>query len=117
MAIGSYETGKGMFGGIKGSYGRYSVGPRVGSISSQFKDVDKYEDQQRRRVRRKKESGYTGEGFWYSAYPNMVGAMSSGTDLIPRPEKKKLSKSKRTASASDTMGVGGTTFNGGGAVI
>lgn len=107
-----YVTGKGMFGGIKGSYGRYSVGPYTMSLSSQFKDIDKYEEAQRRRFGRKKESGYTGAGFWFGMYPTMTNNMSMGTDPRPEQEPKELNNSGQTASATDTMGMGGVTFNG-----
>ena len=113
-----YVQGQGMYGGIKGTYGRYSVGPRVNNLAAQFNDqMSMVEEGQRRRFKRKRESGYSGAGFWYALYPNMVGAMGSGavTNEIPNPPKK-MSKSKRTTSSIDTMGIGGTTFNGGGAI-
>lgn len=113
-----YRVGIGMFGGRTGTYGRYSIGPRVNALSPQFNKSANVEEQQMRRFGRKKESGYTGAGYWYSNYPNMIGAMGSGDYSIgqPQPDRPK-SKSKKTASTTDTMGVGGTTFNGGGAVI
>ena len=109
-----YVVGQGMMGGIKGSYGRYSVGPRVNNLAAQFNDqMSLVEESKRRRFKRKRESGYTGAGFWFAQYPNMVGAMGSGavTNEIPNPPKK-MSKSKKTTSINDTMGIGGTTFNG-----
>jgi hypothetical protein len=107
-----------MMGGIKGSYGRYSVGPRVNNLAAQFNDyMDTVEESKRRRFKRKRESGYTGAGFWFSQYPNMIGAMGSGAYTVGQPQQPhELSDSDRTASAGDTMGMGGTTFNGGGAV-
>lgn len=112
MATDRYVLGRGMFGGVKGSYGRYSVGPRVTNLSTQFNDSASFEEAQNRRFKRKRESGYTGAGYWYSAYPNMVGAMASGSDMTARREKPKPKKSRRTATAADGMGMGGTTFNG-----
>lgn len=112
-----YVLGQGMYGGVKGSYGRYSVGPRVNNLSAQFNDyADAVEEQKRRRFKRKREPGYTGGGFWFGLYPNMVGAMGSGTGVMNPEQVPVDSASNQTASASDGMGIGGTTFNGGGAV-
>ena len=113
MASNLYRVGVGMFGGRTGTYGRYSIGPRVSELSSQFNKSTNVEEQQMRRFGRKKESGYTGAGYWYSQYPNMVGAMGSGavTNEIPMPRRQQ-SKSSRTVATTDTMGIGGVTFNG-----
>jgi len=113
MASNLYRVGVGMMGGVKGTYGRYSIGSRVSGLGYQFNSAPNVEAQQMRRFGRKKESGYTGAGYWYGNYPNMVGAMGSGavTNEIPNPPKK-MSKSKRAASTTDTMGIGGVTFNG-----
>lgn len=106
-----YVTGKGMMGGIKGSYGRYSVGPRVHSLSSQFNNyMDSVEEQKRRRFGRKREPGYTGAGFWFGLYPNMVGAMGSGTGVSNQEQPQQTNSSGETASVTDS--VGGTSFNG-----
>lgn len=112
-----YRVGIGMFGGRTGTYGRYGIGPRVSGLSPQFNKSSNVEERQMRRFGRKKESGYTGEGYWYSNYPNMIGTMGSGSYSVgqPQPEKPK-SKLKRTASSGDAMGFGGVTFNGGGAI-
>lgn len=112
-----YRVGIGMFGGRTATYGRYGVGPRVSGLSPQFNKSANVEERQMRRFGRQKESGYTGAGYWYSRYPNMIGAMGSGavTNEIPNPPKK-MSNSKKTASTNDTMGMGGVTFNGGGAI-
>jgi len=113
-----YVLGQGMFGGIKGSYGRYSVGPRVNNLASQFNDyMETVEESKRRRFKRKRESGYTGAGFWFGLYPNMVGAMGSGTGMPNQEQNAPISDSGRTATPADGMGIGGTTFNGGGAVL
>lgn len=113
MASNLYRVGVGMMGGVKGTYGRYSIGPRVNGLATQFNMAPNVEAQQMRRFGRKKESGYTGAGYWYGNYPNMIGAMGSGDvrNEIPNPPKK-MSKSKNTTMAADTMGIGGTTFNG-----
>lgn len=113
MASNLYRVGIGMFGGRTGTYGRYSIGPRVNGLSPQFNKSANIEEQQMRRFGRKKESGYTGAGFWYSNYPNMIGAMGSGSYTVGQPQKEQpRSKSKRTATSQDTMGIGGTSFNG-----
>ena len=108
-----YVLGQGMMGGVKGSYGRYSVGPRVNNLAAQFNDyANTVEDSKRRRFKRKRESGYTGAGFWFGLYPNMVGGMGSGTGVM-NPEQVPLdASSNRTATPADGMGIGGTTFNG-----
>ena len=106
-----YVLGKGMFGGIKGSYGRYSVGPRVNNLSAQFNDhMETVEEAKRRRFKRKRESGYSGAGFWFGLYPNMVGAMGSGTGVMNPDQVPADSGSGQTAAVTDA--VGGTTFNG-----
>lgn len=106
-----YVLGQGMMGGIKGSYGRYSVGPRVSNLSAQFNDyADSVEEQKRRRFKRKREPGYTGAGFWFGLYPNMVGGMGSGTGVMNPDQVPVDAGSEETAAVTDS--VGGTTFNG-----
>ena len=70
-----YETGKGLFGGPGGTYGRYSVGSRVTAegknlrnLSTQFGKSEKTEEKQRRRFNRRREPGYTGEGYWFQGW-------------------------------------------------
>ena len=54
-------TGQGMFGGVKGSYGKYSVGPDVTNLSpAQFNTMANIEEQQRRRFNRRREPGFIG---------------------------------------------------------
>lgn len=106
-----YRTGKGIFGGRYGSYGRYGVGQAASNLSAQFGSAENVENTQRRRFGRKRESGYSGAGFWFSNYPNMVGAMTAGTD--PREgnisnKKKPLNKSNKTTTTSNGLGNGGT---------
>ena len=106
-----YVLGQGMFGGIKGSYGRYSVGPRVNSLSTQFNDyMDTVEESKRRRFKRKRESGYSGAGFWFGLYPNMIAGMGSGTGVMNPDQVPPDAGSGQTAAVTDA--VGGTTFNG-----
>jgi hypothetical protein len=100
--------GKGMFGGPKGTYGKYTEGS---NLSRQFERAEVIEETQRRRFNRKRESGFVGNGYWFGLYPYMVGAMSSGTD--PRDGNTKdhdqpMSGAADTASTADGMGTGGT---------
>jgi hypothetical protein len=46
---------------------------------AQFGDAVDIEEQQRRRFRRKQESGYVGNGYNFTNYPYMVGALGAGT--------------------------------------
>ena len=108
-----YVLGQGMFGGIKGSYGRYSVGPRVNNLAAQFNDyMNTVEESKRRRFKRKREPGYTGAGFWFGLYPTMVAGMGSGTGVMNPEQVPADSGSGETAATTDGMGMGGTTFNG-----
>jgi hypothetical protein len=102
-----YRTGKGIFGGPGGTYGRYGVSQMAGNLSSQFDKAENIEEKQRRRFSRKRESGYSGAGFWFANYPYMIGAMSSGTD--PREgnvPNKDQAPNESGESASDTSGLG-----------
>jgi hypothetical protein len=112
-----YETGKGLFGGPGGTYGRYSVGSRVTAqgkslrnLSTQFDSAEDIEEQQRRRFGRRRESGYSGAGFWFLNYPYMVGSSGSGTGApeINKDHDQPMSGASDTASATDGMGSGGT---------
>jgi hypothetical protein len=114
---GRYETGKGLFGGPGGTYGRYSVGSRVTAegknlrnLSTQFSRAEEIEAKQRRRFGRKREPGYTGEGYWFQNYPNRVGTLTAGTD--PHATGRKLEKPKKRvtkpAEATNGAGNGGT---------
>ena len=117
-----YEFGLGMFGGPGGTYGRYNVGPRVldqgkrmRNLATQFDNVEQIEARQRKRFSRKKESGYTGEGYHFANYPNMIGALGAGTLLPTRAQQPlPMSKKNRTAAATDGMSTGGTAFSVGG---
>ena len=117
-------TGQGMFGGVKGSYGRYNVGPDVTNLSpAQFNTVDNIEEQQRRRFRRRHEPGFVGTGFWYWNYPNMVGTIGAGS-LIPTAEEHQELQHEQTregqtegqtANTGSGMGEGGTAASASGA--
>jgi hypothetical protein len=102
-----YRNGKGMFGGPGGTYGRYGISQMASNLSSQFNNAENIEETQRRRFGRKRESGYSGAGFWFGSYPYMIGAMSSGTD--PREGNVKdqdQPMSDAAESAADTSGLG-----------
>lgn len=111
-----YETGKGLFGGPGGTYGRYSVGSRVTAqgkslrnLSTQFDSAEDIEEQQRRRFGRRRESGYSGAGFWFLNYPYMVESSGSGTGSYDtRDQNQPVSDGSDTASSADGMGSGGT---------
>ena len=73
--------------------------------------AEKYEAAQRRRFGRKREPGYTGAGYHYANYPNMVGAMTAGTninELTQTQKPRQISKAGKTAAATDGMSFGGT---------
>ena len=110
---GRYETGKGLFGGPGGTYGRYSVGSRVTAegknlrnLSTQFSRAEEIEAKQRRRFGRKSEPGYTGEGYWFQNYPNRVGTLTAGTDPHATGRKLEQPKKRRTKPAEATNGAG-----------
>ena len=110
---GRYETGKGLFGGPGGTYGRYSVGSRVTAegknlrnLSTQFGKSEKTEEKQRRRFNRRREPGYTGEGYWFQGYPNRVGTLTAGTDPHATGRKLEQPKKRGTKSAEATNGAG-----------
>jgi hypothetical protein len=111
-----YETGKGLFGGPGGTYGRYSVGSRVTeqgkslrNLSTQFDSAANIEEQQRRRFGRRRESGYSGAGSWFLNYPYMLGTLGSGTGSYDtRDQNQPVSDGSDTASATDGAGNGGT---------
>jgi hypothetical protein len=103
-----YITGKGLFGGPGGTYGRYGKAI-TSSLSSQFSGAEKVEEKQRRRFNRKRETGFVGNGYWYARYPNMVGTMGNPPLERERKSTKKVTKGKgKSAAAVDGMGVGGT---------
>lgn len=118
LTLDRYETGKGMMGGPGGTYGRYSVGPNVSAegkklrnLSTQFDTAEDIEDRQRRRFGRGREPGYTGAGYWFFNYPNMIGSVGSGTDPhdTGRNNNQPMSDGNDTAaSATDGTGMGGT---------
>ena len=99
-------VGKGMFGGPGGTYGKYNIGVNS-NLSPQFGvDAEAFEKSQRRRFNRKREPGYTGEGYWFQNYPNRVGTLTAGTDPHATGRKLEKPKKRRTKSAEATNGTG-----------
>ncbi len=79
-------------------------GTRVSNRSRQRYNQERWEEMQRRRFNRRREPGYTGAGFWYWNYPNMIGALGAGT----------LIQSQQGEGAADMAdGVSDTSFGGG----
>lgn len=115
----SYVTGQGMFGGVKGSYGRYSVSRNVSNLSpAQFNTISDIEEQQMRRYKRRYEPGYSGAGFWFWNYPNMIGAIGAGS-MLPVQEQDNQSNDSNTdgytANPGSGLGEGGTAASASGA--
>jgi len=123
MEDSQYEVGKGMMGGPGGTYGRYSVGPRViaegkgmRNLSTQFGNAADIEEQQRRRFKRRREPNYSGSGFWFANYPYMIGALGAGTNNNPDPntdQNQPMSDGAASATNGDGMGGTGAGFVGG----
>lgn len=106
--------GKGMMGGPGGTYGKYNVGVNS-NLSSQFMRAEDVEEKQRRRFGRKRESGYSGAGFWFANYPYMIGALGAGTDqrLVDTDNRHEMSDDN-TAADTSGMGSAGTATSFGG---
>ena len=103
--------GDGYFGSPRGTFGKYLTGPATSPLSLQFSSSAsaKYEELQRRRFKRKHESGFVGNGYWYAGYPNMVGTMSSNPVQDPNTMYDQPANGEaNVASSTDGMGVGGT---------
>jgi len=104
-----YQTGKGIFGGRYGSYGRYGVSPAASNLSAQFDNAENVEETQRRRFKRKRESGYVGNGYWFGNYPYMIGAMGSANpDENIKDQDQPMSDAGQSASDTSGLGSGGT---------
>lgn len=101
--------GDGYFGSPKGTFGKYLTGPTTSPLSAQFSTRTSVEEQQRRRFKRKRESGFVGNGYTFG-YPSAVGTLSANP-LDPNPYAKQPSKNtkgRKPASATDGSGFGGT---------
>jgi hypothetical protein len=103
----SYITGKGIFGGPGGTYGRYGKAV-TSNLSTQFANAENVEEMQRRRFKRRREPGYSGAGFWFANYPYMTGAMGNPAPETEKDHDQPMSGASDTAAAADGMGVGGT---------
>lgn len=119
MGLNQYQHGIGMFGDVKGSYGRYAVGPQVNNLSSQFDAAHDVEEQQRRRFKRKRESGFVGNGYSLWNYPYMIGALGAGTIVQTNGDKdhdaddmqnqnQQATGDTGTAPITSGMSMGGT---------
>lgn len=97
----------------------------MSNLSHQFENRrQELEDIQRRRYARKRESGFSGAGFWYWNYPNMVGAMGSGSIIQSQSGEDKNNLSQNLGQGAENldgmagdstgMGQGGTAAYGGG---
>jgi hypothetical protein len=92
----------------------------MSNLSHQFDGaIEAYEDMQRRRYARKKGvSGFVGNGYWFTGYPYMVGAMGSGTLTQTQPDQDNDNVSEHTGETANTgsgMGEGGTAASASGA--
>ena len=56
----------------------------------QFDAATDVEEQQRRRFKRKHESGYVGNGYHFFNYPYMVGALGAGSLITTQQEHEQL---------------------------
>lgn len=97
----------------------------MSNLSHQFENRrEEWEEMQRRRYARKHESGFSGAGFWYWNYPNMVGAMGSGNIIQSQSgeDRKDLGQNlgqgaenlDGMAGDSTGMGQGGTAITAAG---
>lgn len=84
----------------------------MSNLSRQFDGADNVEEKQRRRFKRKHESGFVGNGYWFWNYPNMVGTIGAGSLITTEQEHQQLQQeqdhSGETAATSDGSGMGGT---------
>lgn len=83
-------------------------------ISSQFGDMQAYEDMQRRRFARRHEPNYSGQaGAMIAQYPYMVSAMAVGMNQIVASDARYQDatsnyKKKAGFPVSNGLGTGGT---------
>lgn len=75
----------------------------MSNLSRQFENRrQEWEEVQRRRYARKHESGFSGAGFWYWNYPNMVGAIGAGNMI----------QSQTHADLGQNLGQGAENLDG-----
>lgn len=95
----------------------------MSNLSRQFEGQRQaWEDLQRRRYARKRESGFTGSGFWFWNYPNMIGTLGSGTITQTQSGEDKKDLSQNLGQGAENldgmpgdatgMGQGGTAITG-----
>lgn len=70
-----------------------------------FKNAENVEEKQRRRFRRKHESGYVGNGFWFANYPYMIGALGAGTITQTQNEEQKETPQQESNEVGETAGT------------
>lgn len=82
----------------------------MNNLSSQFDNADNVEEKQRRRFKRKHESGFVGNGYSFWNYPYMIGTLGAGSLITTTQEHQQLQQeqSGETAATSDGSGMGGT---------
>lgn len=106
--------GDGYFGSPKGTFGKYMTGPATSPLSVQFSAKANVEEQQRRRYKRKHESGYVGNGYTYG-YPYVIGELINHPPMVGTNDDRSAHTDGQTpatdgmpASATDNSGMGGT---------
>ena len=84
-----------------------------------FKNAANVEEMQMRRFRRKHESGYVGNGFWFANYPYMIGATGAGTLTTTQSEEAHETPQQESNEAGETAststGTGPSTASASGA--
>jgi len=100
--------GDGYFGSPKGTFGKYVTGPATSPLSVQFSAATNVEEQQRRRFKRKHESGFVGNGYTWG-YPAVVGTLAANPVQNPDTDHDQpMSPAGQSAAATDGSGMGGT---------
>jgi len=99
--------GDGLFGSPKGTFGKYLTGPATTPLSAQFATRTNIEEQQRRRFKRKRESGFVGNGYTFG-YPYVVGTLMANPQDPNADYNQPMSDAGQAASATDGSSFGGT---------
>ena len=92
-------------------------------LSHQFNNAADIEAEQRKRFKRRAESGFSGAGFWYANYPGMVGAIGAGNmtqtqsseEAHETPGQELSENTGQGAADTSGMGDGGTASSAAGA--
>lgn len=88
----------------------------MSNLSRQKFNQERWEEIQDRRFARRRESGYSGAGYWFWNYPNMIGTLSAGTMIQSQPQAVDQEGAVPGASGAGTdvgTGVSMTSFGGG----